>query len=69
MNTKRLPNHIVDCAVQLALYTVPGMAETDKDALEAYKALATDMLLAQPRRSWQRLFRHRNKSTRQQIIS
>jgi len=69
MKTKHLPNQLVDCAVQLALYTVPGMADTDKDALEAYKALATEMLLVQPRRSWQRLFHYRNRTARKQVVS
>lgn len=67
MKTKHIPDQLVDCAVQLALYSVPGMADTDKDAREAYKALATELFLVKPRKSWQRLIhcrlkRHESKS-------
>ncbi|RZK77851.1 MAG: hypothetical protein EOO85_07770 [Pedobacter sp.] len=69
MKTKHLPDQLVDYAVQLALYSVPGMADTDVDARKAYKALATDLLLTQPRKSWQKLIHCRSKSARKLISS
>jgi hypothetical protein len=67
MKTKYLPDQLVDCAVQLALYSLPGMADTDKDAREAYKALATELIIIQPRKSWQKLIHCRSKSSRKQM--
>jgi hypothetical protein len=64
MKTKLLPDQLVDCAVQLALYSLPGMADTDKDAVQAYKALATELLLTQPKKSWQRLIHYRSKTAK-----
>jgi hypothetical protein len=69
MKTKHLPDQLVDCAVQLALYSLPGMADTDKDAREAYKALATELLLVKPRKSWQRLTHYKIRKPRKQTVS
>ena len=55
MKTKELSEKLVNCAIDLALYSVPGMADADKDSREAYKALATDLLLSGSRKSLKRI--------------
>lgn len=50
MKTKEISDQLVDCAINIAMYSLPGGLDTDKDALQAYKTLATDMLLSQPRK-------------------
>lgn len=50
MKTKEISDQLVDCAINIAMYSLPGGMDADKDALQAYKTLATDMLLAQPRK-------------------
>ncbi|WP_442588391.1 hypothetical protein ACSBL2_20335 [Pedobacter sp. AW31-3R] len=70
MKTKDLSAKLVDCAIHVALYAVPGMMESDKEVKEAYKALATDLLLLKPRKSLQHLipFRmHQIRSERQAV--
>ncbi|MEJ7559249.1 MAG: hypothetical protein WKF66_13145 [Pedobacter sp.] len=64
MKTKHLPDQLVDCAVQLALYSLPGMADTDRDAREAYKALATEIFFVKPRNSFRRLTHYKTKRPR-----
>ncbi|MES2828106.1 MAG: hypothetical protein V4687_08125 [Bacteroidota bacterium] len=62
MKTKELSVKLVDCAIELAMYSVPGMMETDKDARAAYKSLATDLLLSKPRKSFQKLIPFKMRS-------
>ena len=55
MKTRELSQKLVNCAIDLAMYSVPGLAEADKDSREAYKTLATDFLLSAPRKSFKKI--------------
>ena len=57
MSAKELSDQLVGYAINLALYSLPG----DKDAREAYKILATDLLLQQPRQQFNRMIPSRLK--------
>lgn len=55
MKTKELSNQLLDGAIDLAMYSLPGMMDTDKDARLAYRVLVTDVFLAQPAERLKRL--------------
>lgn len=55
MKTRELSQKLVNCAIDLAMYSVPGLAEADRDSKEAYKTLATDFFLSAPKKSLKRI--------------
>jgi hypothetical protein len=55
MSTKEISDQLLDCAIDLALYSLPGMMDTDKDARQAYRILASELILSQPQRRIRRL--------------
>lgn len=61
MSAKELSDQLVAYVINLALYSLPGGMEADKDAREAYKSLATDLLLQQPRQQFNRMIPFRLK--------
>ncbi|TDQ06214.1 hypothetical protein [Pedobacter metabolipauper] len=61
LNTKHIKHQLVDCAMSVAMYSVPGFMEADQDSKEAYKALAADVLFLQPKKSLKRLIPFRRE--------
>jgi hypothetical protein len=55
MKTKEISDQLLDCAIDLALYSLPGMMDTDKDARQAYRILASELILSQPQLRIRRL--------------
>jgi hypothetical protein len=55
MKTKEISDQLIDCAIDLAMYSLPGMMDTDKDARQAYRILASELILSQPQRRLRRL--------------
>jgi len=46
---KNISDQLVDCAIILALYTLPGTVDTDKNTRAAYRSLATDIITTRRR--------------------
>jgi hypothetical protein len=44
MNRKAFSDQLIDCAIGMALFAIPGMTETDAQTKQAYKTLFVDML-------------------------
>ncbi|MEJ2880409.1 hypothetical protein [Pedobacter sp. GR22-6] len=55
MKTKEISDQLLDCAIDLAMYSLPGMMDTDKDARQAYRILASELILSQPKLRLRRL--------------
>lgn len=55
MKTKEISNQLLDGAIDLAMYSLPGMMDTDKEARLAYRTLVTEVFLAQPAKRLKRL--------------
>lgn len=48
MNTAGISDKLMDCAIDLAVASLPGLVMNDSQAMGAYKQLAGEMLLKQP---------------------
>lgn len=45
MNVKNITDQLVDCAIYMALYTLPGAIDTDKNMRAAYRSLAEELIV------------------------
>jgi hypothetical protein len=49
MSRKAFSDQLIDCALGVALFAIPGMTESDAQIKEAYKNLFKDLLKQQQR--------------------